>query len=250
MNELKKKNLCVFTTYLTRTICPQRKQHFTSDTDSMFYSLMVGCTINDISLYVFHDYLNPAIQHQISSKQPNIRFIHVPENTTALSTNDYRFKIYLENFHYVEKSHTHVMFTDCGDVWIRENPINILSDNNNSLFVCHETNQSFSIFNNHYAKQLQGIDQYTTLDVSRYREQRNTPLNAGAWGGEKTLVKPILSEYVSLLESISIKLPHVNCNNILLNVLLKSRDININGDIFSPFKSYAFHDNSFYIYHK
>lgn len=240
--------LCIFTTYLSFGQDPQRHITYPRDLEPIFYSLMIGCIQNDIDLFIFHDgSISNHIQSNINKNNKNIHCISIPAHKTNLSNNDYRFKIYLDNFH-LAKNFTHILFTDAGDVYVRKNPIDIMNDT--TFYVCQETDSSFSGFNSHYNKQLNAIQSSSNLDINYYKSKPSTPINAGAWGGQIDLINSFLKDYVFLMEYISNSSPKINCNNLLLNIMLKTQNVPIDSSIFSPFKRYLFKDNSFYIYHK
>lgn len=240
--------LCIFTTYLSCGLDPQRNFSFPANFECVFYPLMIGCIQNDIDLFIFHDgSVSSHIEGNITKFNSNIHFVRISPNNTNLSNNDYRFKIYLENFH-LSKNFTHVLFSDASDVFIRKNPIQKMDKE--KIQICQETSSSFDFFNNHYRSQLQIIKSSSNLDIDSYMKLPTTPLNAGVWGGYIELTHSFLKEYVSSMEDISSSNSKINCNNLLLNIMLKTKNIPIDSSIFSPFKRYAFKDESFYIYHK
>jgi len=249
MNSIKPKKLCIFTTYFSSDLDPQRKIKYPQNFECVFYSLMIGCVQNNIDLFIFQDNSLPhqGLKDNLTRYNKNIHLISVPPNNTNLSNNDYRFKIYLDNFH-LSKNFTHILFSDASDVFVRKDPIDIMNDT--TLYVCQETDSSFSGFNGHYGKHLGAIQSASNLDINYYKSKPSTPFNAGAWGGHIELIHGFLKEYVYLMGDISSSNPKINCNNLLLNIMLKTKNIPIDSSIFSPFKRYAFKDESFYIYHK
>jgi hypothetical protein len=249
MNTIKPKKLCIFTTYLSSCLDPQRKINYPKDFECVFYSLMIGCVQNDIDLFIFHDnsLSIEALRNNLTRYNKNIHLIQISPNTTNLSNNDYRFKIYLDNFH-LSKNFTHVLFSDAGDVYVRKNPIDIMNDT--TFYACQETDSSFSGFNSHYGKHFNTIQSFSNLDINYYQSKPSTPINAGVWGGQIDLINSFLKDYVLLMEDISNSSPKINCNNLLFNIMLKTKNVPIDSSIFSPFKRYLFRNNSFYIYHK
>lgn len=240
--------LCIFTTYLSYGLDPQRHIAYPKNLEPIFYSLMIGCIQNNIDLFIFHDNsVSNHVQSNITRNNKNIHFISTSPNKTNLSNNDFRFKTYLNNFH-LAKNFTHILFTDAGDVYVRKNPIDTMDSS--TLYICQEIDKSFSDFNKHYSKQLGTVQSVSNLDINYYISKPSTPLNAGAWGGRIELIHDFLKEYVHLMENISSSTPKINCNNLLLNIMLKTKNIPVDSSIFSPFKRYAFVDDSFYIYHK
>ena len=240
--------LCIFTTYLSCGQDPQRHITYPKDLEPIFYSLMIGCIQNDIDLFIFHDgSVSNHIQSNITQHNTNIHFVLIPSNETNLSNNDYRFKIYLDNFH-LAKNFTHILFSDAGDVFIRKDPIDIMNDT--TFYVCQESDSSFSFFNSHYSRQLNIIQSISNLDINYYKSKPSTPINAGAWGGHINSIHSFLKDYVLLMKEVSDSSPKINCNNLLLNIMLKTKNVSIDSSIFSPFKRYLFRNNNFYIYHK
>jgi hypothetical protein len=242
--------LCVFTTYLTHQIDPQRGFNYPKNYETIFYPLMIGCIQNNITLFIFHDNVGAGIINNITRFNKNIKFIQVELNNSNMSNNDYRFKIYLDNLHLVNKEFTHILFSDAGDVFISKNPLEYMKQNEDKLIICDEKNTPIKYFNQHYNRQLLAIHHSTEFDIGSYLRMNTLPLNAGMWGGNIIFIRNILKLYVKSLEKISSKYPHINCNNILLNVLCKSKKYITDSSIFSPFKQYLLSSPDYFIFHK
>lgn len=241
--------LCVFTTYLTHLMDPQRGFHYPKNYETIFYPLMIGCIQNNITLFIFHDNVSTGIINNITRFNKNIKFINVKPNNSRMSNNDYRFKIYFDNIHLTD-DFTHVLFSDAGDVFISKDPLEYMKQNDDKLIICNEENTPIEYFNRHYNKQLIAVHKCTEFDAGNYLRFNTTPLNAGMWGGNITLVRKLLKKYVKSLERVSLKFPYINCNNILLNVLCKTEKYNTDSSIFSPFKQYLLSSPDYYIFHK
>ena len=218
------KNL-VMTSFFTHKKDPQRGKVVTSGFQYIrnFYISLRALQINAV---VFHTGIPENVIENFQTEK--IHFVRIHEPEASMSTNDYRFKVYMDYIQNNAIDIDWILLTDASDVFFNRNPFTYMTSHQDrhALFMSPDigTFKSNGWMKNKLKKCYKGV-------VENWKSEWHSQLhNAGVWGGNRDVMECMLKCVWDNLRHVTkgrgnCNMPAVNYCSHFGNCLIEERTL-------------------------
>ena len=177
----------VMTSFFTHKKDPQRGRQV-SDGFDYIRNFYISIRALGMSAVMFHTGLSQSLVSRFETQK--IRFIEVHKPEESMSTNDYRFKVYLDFLHANAIDIEWVLFADASDVFFNMDPFVYMTNHRDGhdLFMSPDIGTFES---NPWMKKKLNIC-YKDKVKEWTSEWRSKLHNAGVWGGNRNVIECML----------------------------------------------------------